>query len=216
MVGAFEPNVDASTCRLRPRKHVGEQGAGPPGGGDGIGSPWLAGRQRSHLETPVPGAFESDGPIDRRQRAEVLEGQRGRVLHRTADVKGAVVRRDREVAADVVEVGWSQVRGEGFGRRLGVVRGGVDSPAPCFTRKNRLNSLVGPALRPGRGVPVTGAVIGSSPGSHPLSVSPYAEPLGSRPLTMSDDRTPAGTRNSRAVYVHGRVPKTSGTLQAPQ
>jgi hypothetical protein len=114
-------------------------------------------------------------------------------------VKGAVVRRDREVAADVVEVGWSQVRGEGFGRRLGVVRGGVDSPAPCFTRKNRLNSLVGPALRPGRGVRVTGAVIGSLP----WVASSIGEPL----------RRAAGIASP---YVHGRVSKTSGTLQAPQ
>src|SRR4051794_11692875 len=36
-----------------------------------------------------------------------------------------------------------------------------DSPAPCFTRKNKLNSLVGPAVNPGRGAVVSDTVTGS-------------------------------------------------------
>ena len=50
-----------------------------------------------------------------RQRPQVVEGEGGRVLDRAADLQGAVVRGQREVAAHVVQVG----RGDLAGQRPG-------------------------------------------------------------------------------------------------
>ena len=82
VVGAFEPHVDAAGRRLHLLEHVGQAGAGPAGGRDGVVAPRLTGREWSHLEAAVAGALEGDGPLDRRQGAEVVERQGGRAARR--------------------------------------------------------------------------------------------------------------------------------------
>ena len=126
VVGALEAHVDAVCPGTRLLEHLVEQGALPAGGRDGVVAPGLTGRQRPHLEPPVAGALERDRALVRRHGAEVVERQRQRVLDRAADLERAVVGRQREVAAHVVELGGSDLAGQGFGRRLRVVRSRVD------------------------------------------------------------------------------------------
>ena len=104
VVGTLEPNLHAVRCRARPLQHLVEEGALPAGGRDRVVTPWLANRKWSHRETPVPCAFERDGQLNYRHRAQVVECERRRVLDRTADLERPIVGRHREVAADEMEL----------------------------------------------------------------------------------------------------------------
>ena len=126
VVGALEAHVDTICTGTRLLEHLVQQGASPAGGRDGVVAPGLAGRQRPHLEPPVAGAFERDRALVRRHGAEVVERQGQRVVDRAADLERAVVDRQREVAAHVVELDRGDLPGQGFGRRLRVVRSWVD------------------------------------------------------------------------------------------
>ena len=107
VVGAFEAHVDAVGGRPRLRRARREQGAGPAGGRDGVVAPRFTGREWSHLEAAVAGAFEGDGSLDGRQGSEVVERQGGRVLDGAADLRACRVCGQGEVAADVVEARWA-------------------------------------------------------------------------------------------------------------
>ena len=91
VVGSFEANVDAVAGRLHLLQHVVQEGACPAGGRDGVVTPRLTGRQRSHLEPSVAGALEGDGPLHCRQGAEVVERQGGGMLDGAADFECAAV-----------------------------------------------------------------------------------------------------------------------------
>ena len=61
-----------------------------------------------------------------RHRAQVLEGESGRVAYRPADFQGSVVGGHRKVAADVVQLGGRDLPREGGGRGLRVEGSRVD------------------------------------------------------------------------------------------
>ena len=126
MVGAFEENLDAVRRGLRLLEDVAQEGARPAGGGHGVVAPGLADRQGPGRQSSVSGALERDGTLDRRQPAQVVERQRGRVRDCAADFQAAVVGRHGEVAPDVVERDRRDLIRECLGRRLRVVRGRVD------------------------------------------------------------------------------------------
>jgi hypothetical protein len=48
VVGASEADLDALRGRSCLLEHLVQQGTGPASGGDGVVTPWFAGRQRSH------------------------------------------------------------------------------------------------------------------------------------------------------------------------
>ena len=126
VVGALEPDVDAISGWLDQGKHVAEPYAGPSCCRDGVVAPRLTRRQGPHLQPAVARALERDRLVVGRQRAEVLEREGGGAVHRTPDLQGAVMGRQREVAAHVVELGGRGVARQGSCRRLGVVGSGVD------------------------------------------------------------------------------------------
>jgi hypothetical protein len=126
VVGAGEADLDARGGRLGLLEHLVQEGAGPASGGDGVVTPWFADRQRSHRQAPVPGAFQRDDPLDRGHGTQVVQRQGPRLVDRATDLEGSVVGGDREVAADIVELGRGDVALEGLRRGFGVEGLAVD------------------------------------------------------------------------------------------
>ena len=134
VVGAPGEQLDPVRRRLDHRQDLVQEGAGPAGRGDGEVTPGLPRRQWPHVQAAVAGALEGDRVVVGGQRAQVVEAQGRGGADRATDLQRAVVRRDREVAAHVVEVGGRHVRDQRLRWRLGVVRRRVDHHEGCAVR----------------------------------------------------------------------------------
>ena len=98
----FDPRVEGAEQELdRALLHAGlvqqrgERRAAPLRGANRLREPRLAHRTRLEQRAAVAGALEGDRPVHARSRTKVIEGERERAVHRTANLQAERVRVDR-------------------------------------------------------------------------------------------------------------------------